>query len=177
VEGRIFFLFSTYYHNTTLLVEEGDRVHAGEIISHVGNTGRATNDHLHMEIHATPFDSLRAVVDPNERYPEHTTNPELWIAPLPRTGIVAGQVWNAAGEPVLQARVYGLVKAEPQETPFSFAETYGDRTRGTPAYREHFAVSDVPPGEYLLTVVVSGREISRRVLVDPEKVSWVEFRP
>ena len=34
------------------------------------------------------------------------------------------------GTPVPQARIYGMVKPEPAETPFSFAETYGDK--GTP---------------------------------------------
>lgn len=177
VAGDKYFLFSSYYHNTALHVQEGDRVGAGDLISRIGNTGRATNDHLHMEIHATPYDSLLLVVDPNERYPKFTTNPELWVQPLPGTGIVAGRVQDAAGDPVRQARIYGLVKAEPQETPFSFAETYGDRTRGTPAYGEHFAVSDVPPGEYVLTVVVDGRELAQRAIVGAGKVTWVEFRP
>ncbi len=176
-EDGAYFLFSTYFHNTALNVEQGERVRAGDLVSWIGNTGRATNDHLHMELHATPYDSLLLVVDPNERYPRFSTNPELWIEPLPGMGIVAGQVWDAAGEPVLQARIYGIVKAEPQETPFSFAETYGERTRGTPAYHEHFAVSDVPPGEYVLTVDVDGARIARRVVVDARKVTWVEFRP
>jgi murein DD-endopeptidase MepM/ murein hydrolase activator NlpD len=176
-ETGTYFVFSTYYHNTRLHVAVGDRVRPGDLISQIGNTGRATNDHLHMEIHATPYDSLRLVVDPNERYPRFTTNPELWIEPLPGTGIVAGQVWDGAGEPVQQARIYGLEKAEPQETPFSFVETYGDRTRGTPAYREHFAVSDVPPGDYVLTVDIDGALVARRVVVDPGKLTWVEFRP
>jgi hypothetical protein len=176
-ETGTYFVFSTYYHNTRLHVAVGDRVRPGDLISQIGNTGRATNDHLHMEIHATPYDSLRLVVDPNERYPRFTTNPELWIEPLPGTGIVAGQVWDGAGEPVQQARIYGLEKGEPQETPFSFVETYGDRTRGTPAYREHFAVSDVPPGDYVLTVDIDGALVARRVVVDPGKLTWVEFRP
>src|SRR5207253_2686535 len=77
-------------------------------------------------VHASPVDSVALIVDPNERYPRYTVNPELWIRPLPGTGIVAGQVWDAQGRPVPQARVYGLMKAEPQETPFSYAETYGE---------------------------------------------------
>jgi hypothetical protein len=69
------------------------------------------------------------------------------------------------------------VKPEPQETPFSFAETYGARAHGDPVYQEHFAVGDVPPGEYVLGVTVEGRQLFRRVRVEAGRVTWVEFRP
>jgi murein DD-endopeptidase MepM/ murein hydrolase activator NlpD len=169
------FIFSTYYHNAQLLVSVGQRVKAGDVIALVGNTGRATNDHLHLEIHAAPVDSVPLIVDPNERYPKYTVNPELWIRPLPGTGIVAGRVWDAQGRPARQVRVYGLVKAEPQETPYSYAETYGDHNHPDPDYREHFAVSDVEPGEYTIAVAVDGRRMTRRVRVEADRVTWVEF--
>ncbi len=169
------FIYSVYYHNSTLLASVGQRVKVGEVIALVGNTGRATNDHLHLEIHAAPADSVPLIVDPNERYPRYTANPELWIRPLPGTGIVAGQVWDARGRPAAQVRVYGLVKAEPQETPYAYAETYGERNHPDPDYREHFAVSDVEPGDYTLAVVVDGRRLTRRVRVSAGAVTWVVF--
>jgi hypothetical protein len=169
-------LYSTYYHNSRLLVSVGERVARGQRIALVGNTGRATNDHLHLEVHASPVDSVRLIVNPEERFPPYTVNPELWIEPLPGTGIVAGRVWDREGRPVAGARIYGLVKPEPQETPFAFAETYGSRNRPDPAYGEHFAVGDVPPGEYVLGVEIDGRKLFRRVVVEAGKVSWVEFR-
>jgi murein DD-endopeptidase MepM/ murein hydrolase activator NlpD len=172
-----FFLFSTYYHNSRLLVTVGQRVQRGQEIALVGATGRATNEHLHLEVHAAPVDSVRLVVDPDVRFPAYSRNPELWIEPLPGTGIVAGQVWDARGQPVRQARVYGIVKPEPHETPFSYAETYGARAHPDPAYNEHFAVSDVPPGEYVLGTEIEGRKVFRRVRVEAGKVTWVEFRP
>jgi len=177
VDGRPMFLFSTYYHNSRLLVSVGQRVARGQVISQVGNTGRATNEHLHLEVHVAPTDQVQAIVDSAQRYPPYTANPELWIEPLPETGVVAGQVWDSAGRPVPQARVYGLVKPEPQETPFLYAETYGDRAHPDPVYREHFAVGDVPAGEYDLGVTVDGRNLIRHVRVEPGKVTWVEFRP
>lgn len=170
-------VYSVYYHNSSLLVHVGDRVKRGQVISRVGNTGRATNDHLHLEVHATPRDAdVKLVVDSLERYPRYTTNPELWIAPLPGTGIVAGRVLNAAGEPTGQVRIYGLRKPEPVETPFSFVETYGSRAHPHPLYRETFAIGDVPPGEYTLGVEVEGRRIYRKVRVSPGRLTWVEFR-
>ena len=176
-DGRQLYVFSVYYHNSKLLIPVGQRVTAGDVIALVGNTGRATNDHMHLEVHASPYDSTRLIVDPEVRYPPYNTNPELWIDPLPGTGMIAGQVWDSAGTPVYQARIYGLVKPEPQETPFSFIETYGPRNHSDPAYREHFAISDVPPGEYVLGVEIGGKRVFRRVKVEPGKLSWVEFRP
>ena len=176
-DGQQRFLFSVYYHNSKLLVSVGQRVNVGHVIALVGNTGRATNDHLHLEVHAAPTDSVRYIVDPEVRYPPFNTNPELWIEPLPGTGLVAGQVWGANGQPVQQARIYGLVKPQPQETPFSFIETYGPRNHSDPVYHEHFAISDVPPGEYVLGVEIEGKRVYRRVRVEPRKLTWVEFRP
>jgi murein DD-endopeptidase MepM/ murein hydrolase activator NlpD len=175
--GQRLFLFSVYYHNSRLLVSAGQRVKTGHVIALVGNTGRATNDHLHLEVHVAPTTDSSKIVHPDVRYPPFNANPELWIEPLPGTGLVAGQVWDANGHPVQQARIYGLVKPEPQETPFSFIETYGPKNHSDPVYHEHFAISDVPPGEYVLGVEIEGKRVYRRVRVEPRKLTWVEFRP
>jgi murein DD-endopeptidase MepM/ murein hydrolase activator NlpD len=176
-EGRRLFLFSVYYHNSKLLAQVGQRVNAGDVIALVGNTGRATNEHMHLEVHASPSDSAQLIVHPDVRYPPYNINPELWIEPLPNTGLVAGQVWDSAGQPVQQARMYGLFKLEPRETPFSFIETYGPRNHSDPVYKEHFAISDVLPGEYVMGVEIGGQRVYRRVKVEAGKLTWVEFRP
>lgn len=170
-------IFSVYYHNSVLQVKVGQRVKAGDVISLVGNTGRATNDHLHLEVHAAPTDDVRLIVDSLQRFPPYTTNPELWIAQLPGTGIVAGQVFDEGGQPVPQARVYGIVKPEPAETPYSFAETYGPMNHPHPLYGEHFAVGDVPIGTYYMGVEINGKKVYRKVTVEEGKVTWVVFRP
>lgn len=46
-EGEI---FTVYAHNNKNLVDKGDRVRKGQVIGHVGNTGRSTGAHLHFEI-------------------------------------------------------------------------------------------------------------------------------
>jgi murein DD-endopeptidase MepM/ murein hydrolase activator NlpD len=176
-DGIVYRLYSTYYHNSSLGVKEGDRVRAGQEIARVGNTGRATNDHLHLELSASPTDSLRAIVDSSQRFPPHTTNAELWLRPLPGTGIVAGQVFDADGAPLAQARIYGLVKHVPTETPFSFAETYGDKGHAHPLYGEHFAVGDVPAGSYVVGTEIDGKRVLRRISVAAGKLTWVVFKP
>ena len=177
VNGDTLFIFSVYYHNSGLDVKVGDRVRAGQPISRVGNTGRATNDHLHLEVHAAPDTTIKTIVDSLNRYPSYTTNPELWIQPLPGTGIVAGVVRDASGARVKQARVYGIVKPTPRETPYAYAETYGDKNHPNPLYGEDFAVGDVPPGDYLMGVDIDGKPVLRRVRVETGKMTWVEFRP
>ena len=171
------YVFSAYYHNTAISVAAGARVRAGDVIATVGNTGRATNDHLHLEVHVTPTDDVTPVIDPANRFPPHTVNPQLWLEPVPGTGVVAGRVLDANGEPVAGARVYGLVVAYPTETPYSFAETYEDRAHPDPVYGENFAVGDVAAGSYLLGVEIAGERVWRRVMVRPGQVTWVEFRP
>jgi len=171
------FVWTTYYHNVELNVTEGDSVRAGDVISRAGNTGRATNDHLHLEVHTTPEDDVSAVVDPEVRYPPYSRNPQLWLRPLPGTGVISGRVFDSAGAPVLGARVYGVTKPQPIETPFSFAETYEDRAHPDPVFDEHFAIGDVPSGEWVLGVEIEGVKVFRRVIVQEEKVTEVEFRP
>jgi murein DD-endopeptidase MepM/ murein hydrolase activator NlpD len=176
-KGVRYRLYSIYYHNTALAVKVGARVKTGQVIARVGNTGRATNDHLHFELAASPTDSIGAIVDSLQRFPPHTVNPELWLEPLPGTGIVAGQVLDAAGAAVPQARIYGLAKRDPMETPFSYAETYADKAHGHPLYGEHFAVSDVPAGTYLVGTEIGGQKVFRRVTVEAGKLTWVVFKP
>jgi murein DD-endopeptidase MepM/ murein hydrolase activator NlpD len=170
-------LFSVYYHNSALKVVVGDRVARGDVISLVGHTGRATNDHMHLEVHAAVLDSVQLIVDSLQRYPRYTTNPELWIQPPPGTGIVAGQVWDSAGKPVPGARIYGLRKDEPRETPFSYVETYRDHAHSHPLYAEHFAIGGIEPGNYQLGTDIDGHKVWRRIVVAAGKLTWVEFRP
>jgi hypothetical protein len=177
VGNRRYYVFSVYYHNSVLIAHVGDRVKRGDIISRVGNTGRATNDHMHLEVHAAPTDSVKPIIDSLNKYPPYTTNTELWIAPLPGTGVIAGTVVDSAGKAIPQARVYGIVKPVPRETPYAFAETYGPRNRPHPVYGEQFAVSDVPAGVQHLFVVIGGKRIPRTVVVRPGAMTWVEFHP
>ena len=176
-DGVRYRLYSTYYHNSSLVASVGDRVRTGQEIARVGNTGRATNDHLHLELSISPTDSLRFIVDSTQRFPPYTTNAELWMEPLPGTGIVAGRVVDASGAPVRQARIYGIAKRAPLETPFSFAETYGDKGHSHPLYGEHFAVGDVPAGSYVVGTDIAGKRVLRRITVAPGKLTWVVFQP
>jgi len=171
------YVYSAYYHNRSLKVRSGQRVLAGDVIAEVGNTGRATNDHLHLEMHVAPMPDSSTIVNEDERFPPYTVNPELWIEPLPGTGTVAGRVLDANGQPVPGAQIFGLVLPYPTETPFSWVETYRDRAHPDPSYNENFAIGDVPAGTYLLGTDTGGHVVWRRIRVQPGRVTFVEFRP
>lgn len=56
---------TVYGHNSSLLVQEGQRVKAGDVISLAGNTGHSYGSHVHLEVHVNgqpkdPITWLRA---------------------------------------------------------------------------------------------------------------------
>lgn len=177
IHDTLRYIFSVYYHNSALKVAVGETVARGDVIAAVGHTGRATNDHLHLEVHVAPVDSVGLIVNPDQRFPPFATNPELWIEPLPGAGLVAGRVHDAAGTLVAQTRIYGLHKPLPRETPFAFVETYGPRNHPSPMYGENFAVSDVPAGRHILRAKIGDQWVERTIEVAPNVMTWVEFRP
>jgi hypothetical protein len=171
------FVFSAYLHNRSVAVSLGQRVAAGDVIAEVGNTGRTRAERLQLQIHAAPGEDVTSVVGVPEGGAPYALNPQLWIEPMPETGVVTGRVLGTDGQPVANARIFGLVLGYPAETPYSFAQTYGEAGRADPAYGENFAVGDVPAGDYTIGVEIEGRRMWRRVVVAPGMVTRVEFRP
>ena len=162
-------VFAHYHHQSKILKKVGDRVARGDTIGEIGKKGNVTNEHLHFEMAYSDMDSPKD-------HPSHTRNSELWIAPLPGCGTIVGQLVDKDDKPVQGARIYGLTKPIPSETPFSFAETYKDAVNSDESYNENFAIGDVPEGDYVIYSNTSGMNARIRVHVASGKVTNVKMQ-
>ncbi len=155
-------LFVLYGHLSEVLVEEGQRVAPGEVLGRVGATGIALGPHLHFEVR---------VGGPTYA---HTRNPELWIAPFPEFGTIAGRLIDVEGNLIPQTLVT-----------FHHAETPDERWQETrtyyvevgiapdPEWGENFALGDVPPGEYVIKTRVNGRLYTAQATVEAGQTTLV----
>jgi murein DD-endopeptidase MepM/ murein hydrolase activator NlpD len=162
-------IYAHYHHQHEILRWVGDRVNRGDQIGMIGKRGNVTNEHLHFEVAVSPKDSAKDSVS-------STRNSELWVEPLPGCGAIVGNLVDFDGNNISGARIYGITKPGPTETPFSFAETYMEKVHPSETYRENFVIGDVPAGDYLLTSRV-GALISRvKVHVESGKFTKVRMQ-
>ena len=58
-------LETLYGHNRQLNVSKGQKVHRGDIVSYLGNSGRSTGPHVHYEVrvHGIPVDPLSYILE------------------------------------------------------------------------------------------------------------------
>lgn len=162
-------IFAHYHHQRQILKQVGDKVKKGETIGTVGKKGNVTNEHLHFETAYTDRDSAKDSVS-------HTRNSELWVEPLPGCGTIVGLLVDSDNRPVPGARIYGVTKPIPSETPFSFAETYKDKVNPDDYYRENFAIGDVPAGDYIIYSTVGNSTAAVKVHVESGKFTRVKMR-
>jgi hypothetical protein len=147
-------------HSTLI---SGDQVNPGQVIGYVGHTGRATNDHLHLEIRLTINGSDYGSV-----------NPSLWIKPPEGTGMIAGRR-TFQGSSQEYFKIYGCYKPWVQENPFLYAEPYGSGVKSDPEWGENFAITGVIPGYYNLIIYRSDNPVdSFWVRVRENGVTWIE---
>ena len=158
-------LYVLYGHLSEVLVEKGQRVAPGDVLGTVGATGIALGPHLHFEVRLG-----------GQTY-AHTRNPELWIAPLPEFGTVAGRLTDAKGHFIPQTLVT-----------FHHAESPDDRWRETrtyyveqgiapdPEWGENYVMGDVPPGEYVVKTRVNGRLYVAHATVEAGKTTLVVIK-
>ncbi|MDH5605901.1 MAG: M23 family metallopeptidase [Anaerolineae bacterium] len=136
-------IYTLYAHLSEVHAAEGQVVQRGDWIGDVGLTGVAAGTHLHFEVRTDAYDY------------DATRNPDLWLGPLTgegdeQTGAIAGYVLDPYGEVLtLQG-----ITIEPQNGYKIFLEPYQDETvNGDDDWGENFAVGELPPGWYTLTVV------------------------
>jgi hypothetical protein len=163
-------VYSLYGHLSTLQVQVGQVVEAGELLGDVGATGRAIGSHLHFEVRVG-----------SDQYTK-TRNPTLWLYPGTdengqEYGVLAGKLDNAQGDPIyatIKAEYYPEIDGPPAKT--FYIETYAPDTHpvgSDDAYQENFAIPDLSPGHYRIALNASGKWTERWVDVEPGKLSFV----
>lgn len=71
-------LFTRYAHLREIFVRYNDPIHAGQMIGRVGNTGRATGNHLHFDV-MTKSNALDWPGKERERLLQQYLDPRVWF--------------------------------------------------------------------------------------------------
>jgi len=161
------YVYAHYHHMNEITRKVGQLVSRGDVIGTIGKQGNVTNEHLHFEV------SLSKVEDSN--VPNQTVNNELWQKPLPGCGTIVGNLVDSHDRPIMGARICGVEKPGPTETPFSYAESYRDSVHASPAYNENFVIADVPEGRYLLWTEIDGVKYAVGATVEAGRVTKVKI--
>lgn len=146
-------LYNLYAHLSQIGVEVGEVVEEGDVVGRVGMSGSAFGPHLHFEIRV------------GENTYNRTLNPELWLRPLPRCGIIVGRLIDAQGEPIPETPIT-VHRVESPEGRFQEISTYPlEEVNPDEEWRENFVLGDVPEGVYILKTRVRGKLYQREVVV------------
>lgn len=150
-------LYTLYGHMSKVLVSEGQRVAAGEVIGQVGGTGVANGGaHLHFEVRV------------GDNQYGMTRNPELWLRPFPGWGTLAGQLLWPDGSYIYGAAILVDRIDDPSRFTNRTLYTYADNeVNPDEVWGENFTSPDLEPGPY--SVIFRDSELN--VLV--QKVVWI----
>jgi len=155
-------LYTLYAHLSEPKVVKGQQVKTGELIALSGNTGFTTAPHLHFEVRLGTNNFYR------------TYNPELWLAPFQGRGVLTGKVTDNIGNELLDHPVHLRSLANEEEY---YLTTYGNdqAINPDPYYKENFAVSDLPAGEYEITITFELYYYRDTVRIYPGTVSYFRY--
>lgn len=155
-------LYTIYAHMSAVDVALGQWVDTGTPLGKVGDTGNTTGPHLHFEVR----------LGQNNYY--HTRNPELWLAPPQGWGVLAGRVMgdNAKllnSQPVTIDAVVGKQQW--------VVNTYGPGAAIHDGYyNENMVISDLPAGDYIVTIVTYAVAHKLRVTIIPGHVTFFSYQ-
>lgn len=159
-KGKV--LYTVYGHLDRVDVYRGQRVNAGDILGVVGETGKVSGPHLHLEVRIgdNTFFSSR--------------NPELWIAPPVGWGVLIGRVMESGGRKIPQLKVR-LVSAESNKV--YEAITYAQGAINVDEYYdENLVLGDIPAGKYWLFLDFTGQTIKTEIEILAGQGNFFTYR-
>jgi len=155
-------LYTIYAHMREIYVANGQWVDLGTPLGEVGDTGITTGPHLHLEVRL------------GENSYFHTYNPELWVAPPQGWGVLAGRVMESNRE--LMRRVPVIIRSNETNRQWE-VYTYGpEAVNSDPYYNENMAISDLPAGDYTVSLIYDGKEQRLQVQILPGHITYFTFR-
>lgn len=155
-------LYTIYAHMSAVDVAVGQWVDTGVQLGLVGATGRTTGPHLHFEVR----------LGENSYY--FTRNPELWLAPPQGWGVLAGRVMGdnaklSNSQPITIDSVDGKQQW--------VVNTYGPGAAIRDSYyNENMVISDLPAGDYIVTVVTYAVAHKLRVTIVPGHITFFSYQ-
>jgi murein DD-endopeptidase MepM/ murein hydrolase activator NlpD len=137
-------------------------VKTGDTLGLVGTTRMTTGPHLHFEVR----------METNSYFA--TYNPELWLSPPQGWGVLAGQLLNENGSLLTGQDV----EVRNQDTRQKWVvRSYGNQTvNSDPYYQENLALSDLPAGNYEITIHYLDDDNRLEIKIFPGAVSYFKFR-
>jgi len=161
-------VYNLYGHLSSVSVDVGQRVQAGDTLGAVGFTGVAIGPHLHFEVRVGDNDYAS------------THNPELWLKPLPYNGqpwgAIAGRVVDTNGNLITHLTVaIRPIKIDYEVQRSRFITTYASESlNGDDVLQENFAISDMPLGTYTVSVNTT-KPYQQTITVEAGRITWVTF--
>lgn len=155
-------LFTVYAHMSAVDVAVGQWVATGTPLGKTGDTGRTSGPHLHFEVR----------LGKNAYY--NTRNPELWVAPAQGWGVLAGRVM---GDNAKLSNSQPVVIDSLNEKRQWIVNTYGPGAAIRDSYyNENMVISDLPAGDYIVTVITYAVAHKLKVTIIPGHITYFSYQ-